>query len=118
MVLTPFEAFARGIAVEGLSAKYAAQATAALEAMSALREVRAAKSQLRERLMKLDPYGDEWHQASMQESLLWRRQREADHRAYIAFDGSRLHENDRASGTRTRTEISRLVSRTQWDACL
>lgn len=88
VVLTPFEAFARGIPVEGISANYAARATAALEAMSALREVRAAKSQLRERLMKLDPYGDEWHQAGMQESLLWLRQREADHRAYIALMGA------------------------------
>jgi hypothetical protein len=72
VMLTPFEALARGLTVEGVSAAYAADVRRAIELMRNLTAVRVELLACQERLKALNPYSKEGRSAELvQDHWLW-----------------------------------------------
>lgn len=72
VMLTPFEALARGLTVEGVSAAYAADVRRAIELIRNLTAVRVELLACQERLKALNPYSKEGRSAELvQDHWLW-----------------------------------------------
>jgi len=71
-MMTPFEALARGMTIEGVRASYAAQVRSAIAGMRSLNIIREQLLACQERAKTLDPYSEEGYAAeSLQSHLLF-----------------------------------------------
>jgi len=76
-MMTPIEAVARGLAIEGVRATYVRQVQMAIAGMRSLNAIRAELLACQDRVMQLNPCSEEWRAADDLQSHLLFEQRQA-----------------------------------------